>query len=686
MIEAEEGGVEEALGYSPVKYSTSTMAPTALVLAAEHPQQQLLHDESVYGVQRVYKKHSPETYKCFLHLFGSLLEASGQHKDATAVPLERLPEEVRTELRDLFLPGKEGHDLVLDKNVMTQGLFDMTEAFISGHNRCRRINELRNAYFRNILMNIYVDNIQWTEEEEKLRARDVITINSCTRKLVEPTELEVSSPRTDASPQLLRSSSVGTEQVSGGGRSTLQEHLSPESSAALAKVVEMQGLTWDEQANLVWSLESQVTSKLRFNVVVQDLANMYLLTKLKRAYLVLRGATLAISPLGVGDRVVFVDYYFMPHLCTVTRARPGLVYDILLDAGREVRNIPRVDLEPSSAPKPADVSLVGIDAAALKPGDVDAVDDAVPMDDQLSPAALPPPVPVDNVAWEVRYADAEAAIAPLLETALAGAHVPRIHDPTPKNYYLFFTEDGVRKEFYFDNRDIGLKFGELYAHCGVPAAVLEEHPRVVRETNRCFFLHLGLATGLNPFKLQACFRSEARRQRGAAVANLEAQINAAVAAAEAAPNSTPEERLAQQALEEEATRLFLESPTDLFDSVLQEGAMVDMEVLTKIWPAELSDIRICLVPLYYSRYSSETLDNIICYTPLNSACHTADGWTGRDIVMKRLGAHFTWLAAPADTVELHGAEPLIDRFLRNMRNCESPVIMRDVSIQYDLHV
>jgi hypothetical protein len=65
--------------------------------------------------------------------------------------------------------------------------------------------------------------------------------------------------------------------------------------------------------------------------------------------------------------------------------------------------------------------------------------------------------------------------------------------------------------------------------------------------------------------------------------------------------------------------------------------MVDMEILTKIWPAELADVRLCLVPLYYKRFSSgETLDNIICYTPVNSPSHTADGWTGRDIVMKRL--------------------------------------------------
>ena len=652
---------EEPGGYSQMVYSSQAKAA-----AMAHSPNVLLQDEAFYGVKPVWHEKSIESHRAFNHLFGSLLKASGQAANSHTIPLAELPEEIRNELRDLFLPGQEGPHLELTYSIMTKGLWSMTEAFISGHNRCVRINELRNACFRFELVYACPD-VKWTAEELDLYRRDVNTINSSVKiGLVDPTELVVSAPRVDASPQLLRSVSVGTEQVSGGGRSTLQEHLSPESSAWLAKVVEAQGLTWDEQANLVYSLDSYVATRLRLNPIVQDLANMYFLRKMKSAYLALKGASHGEPPFAVGNRVVFHDYYYNLHYGTVTRAYTGFVYDVMLDSGREVKSIPRQDLDLSSAVMP------------------EVIADDVAMD--IMPSVLPP-VPVDEVAWEVRYADAEAAIAPFLETALADAHVPPIADPTPKNYYLFFTEDGVRKEFYFDNRDIGLKFGELYSHCGVPAEVLEQHPRVVRETNRCFFLHLGLATGLNPFKLQACFRREARRLRGAAVADLEAQINAAVAAAEAAPNSTPEERLAQQALEEEATRLFLESPTDLFDSVLQEGAMVDMEILTKIWPAELADVRLCLVPLYYKRFTSgETLDNIICYTPVNSPSHTADGWTGRDIVMKRLGAHFTWMAAPADTVELHGAEPLIDRFLRNMRNCDSPVIMRDVAIQYDLHV
>lgn len=37
----------------------------------------------------------------------------------------------------------------------------------------------------------------------------------------------------------------------------------------------------------------------------------------------------------------------------------------------------------------------------------------------------------------------------------------------------------------------------------------QSHADSLAETNRCFFLHFGVAMGLHPFALQQCFRSAA---------------------------------------------------------------------------------------------------------------------------------------------------------------------------------
>ena len=91
--------------------------------------------------------------------------------------------------------------------------------------------------------------------------------------------------------------------------------------------------------------------------------------------------------------------------------------------------------------------------------------------------------------------------------------------------------------------------------------------------------------------------------------------------------------------------------------------------------------------LYWAHGSDEErLDNIVVYTPANSPHNTAHGWTGRDIIIKRLGLHFTWLAPNAQDMENHGSEKLIDRFMRNMRSSglrvdESPLLVNmDLSI------
>jgi hypothetical protein len=77
------------------------------------------------------------------------------------------------------------------------------------------------------------------------------------------------------------------------------------------------------------------------------------------------------------------------------------------------------------------------------------------------------------------------------------------------------------------------------------------------ETNRCFFLHLGIATGIHPFLLQASFRAYASHLLSI---------------------HGPEAWFA-----------------DLLTSVIQYAGFVDANVLSIIWPKELNNYRILFI-------------------------------------------------------------------------------------------
>ena len=149
---------------------------------------------------------------------------------------------------------------------------------------------------------------------------------------------------------------------------------------------------------------------------------------------------------------------------------------------------------------------------------------------------------------------------------IASTHEPR--------YHLWFLKNKVKTEFWFDKKDIGVNYRELLGRCGVPAEVMEAHPAASGENFRCFFLHLGLATGLNPFLLQACFRREARRQ----LRDSQDAIQAAVRAAEVAPRDNEEQVREARRLEEIATEMVLATPDYLFEPVVKRDDYVDIEV------------------------------------------------------------------------------------------------------------
>lgn len=83
--------------------------------------------------------------------------------------------------------------------------------------------------------------------------------------------------------------------------------------------------------------------------------------------------------------------------------------------------------------------------------------------------------------------------------------------PKPTTRLLSVTVGGRALQFAQD--DFHVSFGGFLEHLPVELQM----SRSAVETNRCFFLHLGIATAVHPFVLQTAFRyyaSEALNQPG----------------------------------------------------------------------------------------------------------------------------------------------------------------------------
>jgi hypothetical protein len=74
---------------------------------------------------------------------------------------------------------------------------------------------------------------------------------------------------------------------------------------------------------------------------------------------------------------------------------------------------------------------------------------------------------------------------------------------------------------------------------------------------------------------------------------------------------------------------------DLFKTMIDYAAHVDCNVLSFIWPQEMSQIRLCIITV-----NSQTglVDQIHCYTPINTEIDTLE-----EVVLHHDLTHFTYL-------------------------------------------
>ena len=114
-----------------------------------------------------------------------------------------------------------------------------------------------------------------------------------------------------------------------------------------------------------------------------------------------------------------------------------------------------------------------------------------------------------------------------------------------------------RQRFNFERHDFSLTYPPFFSDVDMPSDLQISKPFI--ETNRCFFIHLGVAMLVHPFVLQTSFRYEAQSR---------------------------------------LTRLRGEGDTIaeiMYKTVLDYAAIVDANALCYLWPEELDEYVICII-------------------------------------------------------------------------------------------
>ena len=623
--------------------------------------------------------------------FDALLSTAQQPPGSAEIDLQRLPSRCQSEFKVLNLfsnVSRLGPAGTLTRDGLTKMFMNIGESYVSGTNVSAtphpKINQIRNAWFRRILMLTNQENYKdkWSEAQLLKLKEDESVCSDFQQSFVSRDECMASSPREDL--MMFRTPSVGKEQVQG------------ERSGDLAAAHPLWQLLDIDSKELVTSLQDKrgpmmyvhegkfidaVNIQLRRDGNVRDIANMYIQNKLSRAVVELTSSSAGADGVSrltyaLGTMVVYRDFFGDEHSAQVTRVHNhGHSYDVraALRSGRPgerqilgidkelgadcalVRHVTALDLRcevfgenlPPLKPRVRLCSNLSCQSCVSKMQYWEEtmasrrrhlLEDQERIKGFLECYARKPPPEfwLDEEArreegrpWEHLCPEAESAFLPHLSATLQ----PQVW-PTPRtNHFLLEyieSESESYKVFELEVRDVGASFKSLWERCGVPLCTLSAHARAAREANRCFFLHLGLATGLNPMLLQAFFRREARLDRELRrPAYEEAQRKyeeAACSKDTAASVSTPE---VLNRLAEDIGR-FEWMPDDVWNSLQQESSFLEFAVLKYVpWPRELADVRLCSVPAARAHSGGLTLSPLTVFEPAGSPCRRAEGWNGR---------------------------------------------------------
>jgi hypothetical protein len=164
----------------------------------------------------------------------------------------------------------------------------------------------------------------------------------------------------------------------------------------------------------------------------------------------------------------------------------------------------------------------------------------------------------------------------------------------------------------------------------VPPA-LQMAPSAI-ETNRCFFLHLGVALGYHPFAVQFAFRLMAGRllRRSESISPV---------------------------------------AVDVLPTITQYAGLVDANALIFLWPAEMRDVRLCLV----SNVNSHPILSVFYRKGANAAAF-------KDILVQCDGFHFTLLTPLTSSRAVDG---FLDVLLVASRAARLVVQENEIDLDHD---
>jgi hypothetical protein len=152
---------------------------------------------------------------------------------------------------------------------------------------------------------------------------------------------------------------------------------------------------------------------------------------------------------------------------------------------------------------------------------------------------------------------------------------------------------------------------------------------VTRETNRCFWLHMGVLLGVHPIAMQASCRDRCA-VLSAKIADLEAR-----------------DAFEDCQFFSEPIRSVLRRRGGVNCSGQYENNLVDAQFLCACWPPEMDNVRLIIIVCVDGWISWHDWN---LFTPRTRE-RASEPWEGRDIILKLEHGHFTILEPHDKTLE-----------------------------------
>lgn len=202
-----------------------------------------------------------------------------------------------------------------------------------------------------------------------------------------------------------------------------------------------------------------------------------------------------------------------------------------------------------------------------------------------------------------------------------------------EKFNFWYNIEGKRVDFDFIQYDYGVKFIQADSQNNfLPLEAIDtekfDHNRLeksacVQETNRCFFLHLGVGIGLHPIAFEIAYRKQATQL-----------LN----------------RIDDDDLNVLASQ-----------SVLDRDEFVDCMALASLWPREFDEFQILIVNLDRDGTFNAHQGFTHIRAPTSQFVDPRTGdWKGRDIVLTLQSGHFTFLVPTGDNIRDRPVNTMLD--------------------------